>query len=514
MVAGQDAEAAGVLRQHRGDAELGREVARSRAGASSPARRWYQRSRGRGRRSRSALRRRRAGRGSRSSAASSSSRSGRTSPSRRTGSWPTGSHTSGSTAREDVLRRRVPGPPQVAGEVAERGERLGQDRADGEATDGTHAVDGSDLLWIVPTRRCEHRDRNRARRRRSGRVCAVLAWPRGVRKGCEHGRTHPRHGRHARWSTSDASRRRPPRARPSPSRATVFREGHDGLGAEVVLTGARRRGAPAGADDQRRRGPRPLRRVGHARRRGRLDLRGARLVRPDRHLAARGRAQDPGRRRRRADVHRGRAAARAGRWPTADRRRPRAARSLEGAELRRDRTTRARSRPGSPRCRHPSCWPSSRRHPLRELVTVEGPYPAVRRPAARAVRLSWYEFFPRSEGATRRREDRARSSAGTFRTAAKRLDAVAAMGFDVIYLPPIHPIGEVNRKGPNNTLDPGPDDPGSPWAIGSTRRRPRRDPPRPRHPRRLRRVRGAAPASSASRSRSTSPCSARPTTRG
>ncbi len=41
------------------------------------------------------------------------------------------------------------------------------------------------------------------------------------------------------------------------------------------------------------------------------------------------------------------------------------------------------------------------------------------------------------------------------------------MGFDVIYLPPIHPIGEVNRKGPNNTLDPGPDDPGSPWAIGS-----------------------------------------------
>ena len=40
------------------------------------------------------------------------------------------------------------------------------------------------------------------------------------------------------------------------------------------------------------------------------------------------------------------------------------------------------------------------------------------------------------------------------------------MGFDVVYLPPIHPIGEVNRKGPNNTLDPGPDDPGSPWAIG------------------------------------------------
>ena len=56
---------------------------------------------------------------------------------------------------------------------------------------------------------------------------------------------------------------------------------------------------------------------------------------------------------------------------------------------------------------------------------------------------------------------------GTFTTAAKRLDAVADMGFDVIYLPPIHPIGEVNRKGPNNTLTPGPDDPGSTWAIGS-----------------------------------------------
>jgi starch synthase (maltosyl-transferring) len=60
-----------------------------------------------------------------------------------------------------------------------------------------------------------------------------------------------------------------------------------------------------------------------------------------------------------------------------------------------------------------------------------------------------------------------RITSGNFRTAAKRLDAVAAMGFDVIYLPPIHPIGEVNRKGPNNTLTPGPDDPGSPWAIGS-----------------------------------------------
>ena len=78
---------------------------------------------------------------------------------------------------------------------------------------------------------------------------------------------------------------------------------------------------------------------------------------------------------------------------------------------------------------------------------------------------AWYEFFPRSEGARRLKDGSVKS--GTFRTAAKRLPAVAQMGFDVVYLPPIHPIGTLNRKGPNNTLDAGPGDPGSPWAIGS-----------------------------------------------
>ena len=103
-------------------------------------------------------------------------------------------------------------------------------------------------------------------------------------------------------------------------------------------------------------------------------------------------------------------------------------------------------------------------HPLRELLTLEGPYPFYAdRP--RALFGSWYEFFPRSEGA--RVDSDGKVVSGTFRTAAQRLDAVAAAGFDVVYLPPIHPIGEVNRKGPNNTLTPGPDDPGSPWAIGS-----------------------------------------------
>ncbi|WP_131768454.1 alpha-1,4-glucan--maltose-1-phosphate maltosyltransferase [Candidatus Protofrankia californiensis] len=101
------------------------------------------------------------------------------------------------------------------------------------------------------------------------------------------------------------------------------------------------------------------------------------------------------------------------------------------------------------------------RCPLRELITRSPLYRIwVDRP--RALFGSWYEFFPRSEGASL---DPPRS--GTFATAAERLPAVAAMGFDVVYLPPIHPIGEVNRKGPNNTLVTGPDDPGSPWAIGS-----------------------------------------------
>ena len=79
---------------------------------------------------------------------------------------------------------------------------------------------------------------------------------------------------------------------------------------------------------------------------------------------------------------------------------------------------------------------------------------------------AWYEIFPRSEGC---HIDEASGDwvSGTFATAAKRLPAIAAMGFDVVYLTPIHPIGTTARKGPNNTLDAGPKDPGSPYAIGS-----------------------------------------------
>ena len=83
----------------------------------------------------------------------------------------------------------------------------------------------------------------------------------------------------------------------------------------------------------------------------------------------------------------------------------------------------------------------------------------------RALVGSWYEFFPRSEGAVKQANGDITS--GNFMTATKRLPAVAAMGFDVLYLPPVHPIGIAHRKGPNNTLTPGPKDPGVPWAIGN-----------------------------------------------
>ncbi|MFE3599210.1 alpha-1,4-glucan--maltose-1-phosphate maltosyltransferase [Streptomyces sp. NPDC059142] len=104
------------------------------------------------------------------------------------------------------------------------------------------------------------------------------------------------------------------------------------------------------------------------------------------------------------------------------------------------------------------------RHPLREFVSSSRPVPLLveRR---RALYGSWYELFPRSEGAVVRTGEPPVS--GTFRTAAERLPAVAAMGFDVVYLPPIHPIGTTFRKGPNNSLTPGPEDVGVPWAIGS-----------------------------------------------
>ena len=103
-------------------------------------------------------------------------------------------------------------------------------------------------------------------------------------------------------------------------------------------------------------------------------------------------------------------------------------------------------------------------NPLRRLTSLSEKYP-VRADHPRALVGSWYEFFPRSEGAIENSDGSITS--GTFKTAAARVPAVAAMGFDILYLPPIHPIGKAHRKGRNNTLTPTASDPGVPWAIGS-----------------------------------------------
>ncbi|MGH7723460.1 MAG: alpha-1,4-glucan--maltose-1-phosphate maltosyltransferase, partial [Candidatus Dormibacteria bacterium] len=95
----------------------------------------------------------------------------------------------------------------------------------------------------------------------------------------------------------------------------------------------------------------------------------------------------------------------------------------------------------------------------RRLAGTAGPFPLWVDRQLGAV-SAWYELFPRSEGATRHRS-------GTLRSAQARLPGIAEMGFDVVYLPPIHPIGVTHRKGANNSLTAGPDDPGSPWAIGA-----------------------------------------------
>ena len=105
------------------------------------------------------------------------------------------------------------------------------------------------------------------------------------------------------------------------------------------------------------------------------------------------------------------------------------------------------------------------RHPLRDAVTRSPSYPlVVERPLALAG--AWYELFPRSQGA-KYDHDRASWTSGTLRTAADDLPRIAGMGFDVVYLTPVHPIGATHRKGRNNSLYAEQGDPGSPYAIGS-----------------------------------------------
>lgn len=103
--------------------------------------------------------------------------------------------------------------------------------------------------------------------------------------------------------------------------------------------------------------------------------------------------------------------------------------------------------------------------PLRDWVSASREYPILIQ-REKALVSAWYEIFPRSEGA-RQNKRTGEWHSGTFTTAAKRLPAIAEMGFDVVYLTPIHPIGLTHRKGRNNSLKAEPGDPGSPYAIGA-----------------------------------------------
>jgi starch synthase (maltosyl-transferring) len=124
---------------------------------------------------------------------------------------------------------------------------------------------------------------------------------------------------------------------------------------------------------------------------------------------------------------------------------------------------REEQRPDAERARvalDPSLSELMRAHlPPSDLTTFPTEFPLIVDPAEAAF-AAWYEMFPRSQAGEAGRH-------GTFDDAANRLPELADLGFDVVYLPPIHPIGRTHRKGPNNTLRAGPDDPGSPWAIGN-----------------------------------------------
>lgn len=98
-------------------------------------------------------------------------------------------------------------------------------------------------------------------------------------------------------------------------------------------------------------------------------------------------------------------------------------------------------------------------HPLRQHITRSSREFHVRVETRRALFSTWYELFPRSAAQDGRH--------GTFQDVIKLLPRISAMGFDVLYLPPIHPIGKINRKGKNNNVRSVAGEPGSPWAIGS-----------------------------------------------
>ncbi len=104
-------------------------------------------------------------------------------------------------------------------------------------------------------------------------------------------------------------------------------------------------------------------------------------------------------------------------------------------------------------------------HPLRDGISPSQP-PRFKVERPKSSFAAWYQFFPRSEGATID-PNTGKIIQGTLKTSMAGLERAAAEGFDIVYLPPVFPIGVTNRKGRNNTLVAGPDDPGSPFGIGS-----------------------------------------------
>jgi hypothetical protein len=147
---------------------------------------------------------------------------------------------------------------------------------------------------------------------------------------------------------------------------------------------------------------------------------------------------------------------------------------------------RARPRSAAPRGRPPRRAP---RRPARRRAppAARAPRPDLTRhdrelevvvDRPEAAFAAWYEMFPRSQGRVPGRH-------GTFDDCIERLPDIRRMGFDVVYLPPIHPIGRTARKGPDNALAAGPGDPGSPLGYRLAGGRPHRGAPRPRHARGL-----------------------------
>ena len=381
VVAGQDAETAGVLRQHRGDAELRGEVADGRRQRRLGGRvLWYQRAPVMycSRSARAADSRPRKS----SSAASWSRRAEGTAPRNRTGSWPEASHARASTdAKRSWVsgcqdQRRLPAssPSACSG--------CGQDGTDGEPTDCSHA---------------EHHNADRLERSNLG---VLAAGPAGFR------RSPARYVRAmvGRIPVMDVSPvveggRYPAKAavgEPFSVSATIFREGHDELNADVVVADPDGKRRPPVRMTKDATEPDIWHAVVHAGRGRRLDVRDRVLERPGRHLAAQRRDQDPGRHRRGPDVHRGRL--------LLERARRRAAEALPGpqdASPTRSRRCATRRRPEPVRYAaavSPEIDALLAEHPLRDLVTTEGPYPFFA-DRERALFGSWYEFFPRSEGA-------------------------------------------------------------------------------------------------------------------